>query len=90
MLRFRIPDPPFPSPKEINDVSLQLRAGLAWFATFSPKHGAGGVDRGIGVAACMTTLTLLHVLTAAPLPGGSQHIYQAWVDTVQNKASATW
>ncbi len=43
----------------------------------------------LGLAACMTTLTLLHVLTADPLPGRSQHIYQAWVDTVQNKAFTT-
>lgn len=43
----------------------------------------------LGLAACMTTLTLLHVLTADPLPGRSEHIYQAWVDTVQGKAFAT-
>lgn len=43
----------------------------------------------LGLAACMTTLTLLHVLTADPLPGRSQFIYQAWVDTVQNKAFTT-
>ncbi|MEO8777894.1 MAG: ABC transporter permease [Rhodanobacter sp.] len=43
----------------------------------------------LGLAACMTTLTLLHVLTADPLPGRSQHIYQAWVDTVPGKAFAT-
>ncbi|HWU76637.1 MAG TPA: ABC transporter permease [Rhodanobacter sp.] len=43
----------------------------------------------LGLAACMTTLTLLHVLTADPLPGRSQHIYQAWVDTVQGKAFTT-
>lgn len=43
----------------------------------------------LGLAACMTTLTLLHVLTTDPLPGRSQYIYQAWVDTVQNKAFTT-
>jgi putative ABC transport system permease protein len=43
----------------------------------------------LGLAACMTTLTLLHVLTADPLPGRSEHMYQAWVDTVQNKAFTT-
>lgn len=43
----------------------------------------------LGLAACMTTLTLLHVLTADPLPGRSEHIYQAWVDTVQGKAFTT-
>jgi putative ABC transport system permease protein len=43
----------------------------------------------LGLAACMTTLTLLHVLTADPLPGRSQHMYQAWVDTVQGKAFTT-
>ena len=43
----------------------------------------------LGLAACMSTLTLLHVLTADPLPGRSQHIYQAWVDTVQGKPFTT-
>lgn len=36
----------------------------------------------LGIAACMTTLTLLHVLSADPLPGRSQNLYLAWVDTV--------
>ncbi len=39
----------------------------------------------LGLAACMTTLALLHVLSADPLPGRSQHLYLAWVDTVQAK-----
>jgi putative ABC transport system permease protein len=39
----------------------------------------------LGLAACMTTLTLLHVLSADPLPGRSQHLYLAWVDTVLAK-----
>lgn len=39
----------------------------------------------LGLAACMTTLTLLHVLDADPLPGRSQHLYLAWVDTVLAK-----
>lgn len=37
----------------------------------------------VGLAACMTTLTLLHVLSADPLPGRSQHLYLAWIDSVQ-------
>ncbi|MEP6908595.1 MAG: ABC transporter permease [Pseudoxanthomonas sp.] len=37
----------------------------------------------LGLAASMTTLTLLHVLSADPLPGLSQHLYLAWTDTVQ-------
>jgi len=41
----------------------------------------------LGLAACMTTLTLLHVLSADPLPGRSQHMYLAWVDTVLAKPS---
>jgi|GEM_PF-59546 len=41
----------------------------------------------LGLAACMTTLTLLHMLTADPLPGRSPHLYLAWVDTVQAKPS---
>lgn len=36
----------------------------------------------LGIAACMTTLTLLHVLSADPLPNRSQHLYLAWVGTV--------
>nr|WP_239537650.1 ABC transporter permease [Dyella mobilis] len=41
----------------------------------------------LGLAACMTTMTLLHVLSADPLPGRSQHLYLAWVDTVLAKPS---
>jgi putative ABC transport system permease protein len=40
----------------------------------------------IGLAASMTTLVLLHMLSADPLPGRSQHLYVAWVDTVQAKS----
>lgn len=39
----------------------------------------------LGLAASMTTLALLHQLSADPLPGRSQHLYLAWVDTVQAK-----
>lgn len=39
----------------------------------------------MGLAATMTTLALLHQLTADPLPGGSSHLYLAWVDTVRAK-----
>ncbi|PXV58134.1 putative ABC transport system permease protein [Dyella jiangningensis] len=39
----------------------------------------------MGVAATMTTLALLHQLTADPLPGRSGHLYLAWVDTVRAK-----
>lgn len=39
----------------------------------------------LGLAATMTTLTLLHMLSADPLPGRSEHLYLAWVDTVQAK-----
>ena len=39
----------------------------------------------LGLAASMTALTLLHVLSADPLPGRSQHLYLAWVDTVLAK-----
>lgn len=39
----------------------------------------------LGLAASMTTLALLHMLMADPLPGRSQHLYLAWVDTVQAK-----
>ena len=39
----------------------------------------------LGLSACMTTLALLHVLSADPLPGRSQHLYLAWVDTLLAK-----
>ncbi len=35
----------------------------------------------------MITLTLLHILSADPLPGRSQNLYLAWVDTVLAKPS---
>jgi putative ABC transport system permease protein len=41
----------------------------------------------LGLAACMITLTLLHTLSADPLPGRSQNLYLAWVDTVLAKPS---
>ncbi|WP_426700691.1 ABC transporter permease [Rhodanobacter sp. Col0626] len=41
----------------------------------------------LGLAASMTTLALLHMLSADPLPGRSQHLYLAWVDTVQAKSA---
>lgn len=39
----------------------------------------------LGLAASMTTLALLHTLSADPLPGRSQHLYLAWVDTLLTK-----
>jgi putative ABC transport system permease protein len=42
----------------------------------------------LGLSASMTTLTLLHMLSADPLPGRSQHLYLAWVDTVQSKPNS--
>ena len=39
----------------------------------------------LGLGASMTTLALLHMLSADPLPGRSSHLYLAWVDTVQAK-----
>jgi putative ABC transport system permease protein len=39
----------------------------------------------IGLAASMTTLTLLHMLSADPLPGRSEHLYLAWADTIEAK-----
>ncbi len=35
---------------------------------------------GIGVGACMTTLTVLHVLSADPLPGKSDRIFNGQMD----------
>ncbi|GGA22619.1 ABC transporter permease [Dyella nitratireducens] len=40
----------------------------------------------IGLAASMTTLALLHMLSADPLRGRSQHLHLAWVDTVLAKS----
>ncbi len=37
----------------------------------------------LGLASAMTTLTLLHMLSADPLPGISQHLYLAWMDSRQ-------
>ncbi|MGC1547869.1 MAG: ABC transporter permease [Rhodanobacter sp.] len=37
----------------------------------------------LGLASAMTTLTLLHMLSADPLPGVSQHLYMGWVDSRQ-------
>jgi putative ABC transport system permease protein len=37
----------------------------------------------LGLASAMTTLTLLHVLSADPLPGISQNLYLGWVDSRQ-------
>jgi len=42
----------------------------------------------LGLSASMTTLALLHMLSADPLPGRSGHLYLAWVDTVQAKPTA--
>jgi putative ABC transport system permease protein len=42
----------------------------------------------LGLAASMTTLALLHTLSADPLPGRSQHLYMAWVDTILAKSTA--
>lgn len=40
----------------------------------------------IGLSASMTTLALLHMLSADPLPGRSQHLYLAWADAVRAKS----
>src|SRR3546814_9566773 len=39
------------------------------------------VTLGLGLAAVMTMLTLLAMLSADPLPGVSQHLYLGWVDS---------
>ncbi len=41
----------------------------------------------LGLAASMTTLALLHTLSADPLPGRSQDMYLAWVDTLLDKST---
>jgi putative ABC transport system permease protein len=52
----------------------------------SPKTTALAVlTVAIGLAASMTTLALLHMLSTDPLPGRSQHLYLAWFDAVQAK-----
>ncbi|MEO7068613.1 MAG: ABC transporter permease [Rhodanobacter sp.] len=40
----------------------------------------------LGLSASMTTLALLHTLSADPLPGRSQHLYLTWVDTLLAKS----
>lgn len=37
----------------------------------------------LGLASAMTTITLLHMLSADPLPGISQRLYLGWVDSRQ-------
>ncbi len=66
------------------NVELALR-GLRRF----PRSTALAVlTVALGLAASMTTLALLHTLSADPLPGRSQHLYLAWVDTLLGQSTA--
>ncbi|WP_109127273.1 ABC transporter permease [Dyella sp. C11] len=60
---------------------------LAWHGLkrFPRSTVLAVVTVAMGLAATMTTLALLHQLTADPLPGRSSHLYLAWVDTVRAK-----
>lgn len=55
---------------------------LAWHGLFSqPRTTCLAIcTMALGIAACMTALTILRVVGADPLPGRSRHLYLAWVD----------
>jgi putative ABC transport system permease protein len=63
---------------------------LAWYGLkrFPRSTILAVLTVAMGLAATMTTLALLHQLTADPLPGRSGHLYLAWVDTVRAKPVA--
>lgn len=64
---------------------LKYHLELAWrgMRRFPRNSVLAALTAAVGLAACMTTLTLLHVLSADPLPGRDQHLYLAWIDSVQ-------
>lgn len=63
-------------------LGYELNLALQGLRRFPKSTALVVVTVALGIAACMTTLILLHVLSADPLPNRSQHLYLAWVDTV--------
>lgn len=66
--------------------------GLAWkgLGRFPKSSLLAVMTVALGLAAAMSTLTLLHVLSTDPLPGRSQHLYSPYVDTVQGQLRDIW
>jgi putative ABC transport system permease protein len=66
---------------------MRYNLTLAWhgLARFPRSTVLAVLTVALGLAATMTTLALLHQLTADPLPGRSSHLYLAWADTVRAK-----
>lgn len=67
-------------------VAYSFELALRGLRRFPKSTALAVLTVAIGLAASMTTLALLHMLSADPLPGRSQHLYVAWVDTVQAKS----
>lgn len=66
-------------------VAYSMELALHGLRRFPKTTALAVLTVAIGLAASMTTLALLHMLSADPLPGLSQHLYAVWVDTVQAK-----
>lgn len=66
-------------------VAYSVELALHGLRRFPKTTALAVLTVAIGLAASMTTLALLHMLSADPLPGLSRHLYVAWVDTVQAK-----
>ena len=62
-----------------------LELALRGLRRFSKSTALAVITVALGLAASMTTLALLHQLSADPLPGRSGHLYLAWVDTLLAK-----
>ncbi|HEU0277089.1 MAG TPA: ABC transporter permease [Rhodanobacteraceae bacterium] len=68
--------------KSLSTVHYASQLAVAGLSRFPKRAALVVITVALGIAACMTTLTLLHVLSADPLPGRSQNLYLAWVDTL--------
>ena len=69
-----------------NMVAYCFELALHGLRRFPKSTALAVVTVAIGLAASMTTLVLLHMLSTDPLPGRSQHLYVAWVDTLEAKS----
>ncbi|MHC1480297.1 ABC transporter permease [Frateuria aurantia] len=67
-----------------------FRLALKGLGRFPKSSTLAVLTVALGLAATMSTLTLLHVLSADPLPGRSQYLYSPYVDTVQGKLNDIW
>lgn len=57
-----------------------LQLALRSFRSNPVLTGLMVLAMGLGIGACMTTLTVFHVLSADPLPGRSERLYQVQLD----------